>query len=110
MALVANIAPFDAPAPGPINIRSFRDLKDFLINYVVNDWMQYVSNYMRNQMLPTLNTAEYNYGPDIANAATITPSALVQTIAGSGACWRAASTTGSILDFKRMFRIQSYPQ
>lgn len=45
--------------------------------------MQYVTNYMRIQLLPPLDTLQFNYGADIASAATITPSALVQQITGT---------------------------
>jgi hypothetical protein len=85
VALMANVPPFDPPPPGPINIRTFQALRTFLIDYVVNSWMQYVINYERNQVLPVLNTAAWNYGNDIASAATISPSALVQLITGSAA-------------------------
>lgn len=82
---MSNLPPFDPPAPGPINIRTFPELRSFLINYIVNNWMQYVINYYRGTLLPTLNTAQYNYGPDMASAAAITPSALVQQITGTAA-------------------------
>lgn len=78
-----NLPNFTPPPPGAVNIKTFQDLRTFLINYIVNTWMQYVNGYFQNQMLPVLNTATYNYGPDIASAATITPTAAVQRITGT---------------------------
>jgi hypothetical protein len=79
------IAPFDPPPPGPMNFQRFQDLRSFLITWVVNKWMQYVTRYVQDFLLPVLNTQLFNYGPDIASAASITPSAAVHRITGTAA-------------------------
>jgi len=78
-----NIPAFNPPAPGAINIRTFQDLRRFLLTYIVNQWMQYSNNYFSNQLVPLLNTQQYSYGQPIASAANITPNALVQQVTGT---------------------------
>jgi hypothetical protein len=53
-----NLPPFNPPAPGQINIRSFQDLRTFLLEFVVNRWMQYVNNYIGNELLPALKNVQ----------------------------------------------------
>jgi len=79
---MADIVAFNPPAPGAINIRTFQDLRRFLITYVVNQWMQYVNGYLGNGLVPILNQHS-GYGTDIPAAASITPSAGVQAITGT---------------------------
>lgn len=80
-----NIPAFNPPNPGAINVRTFQDLRSFLMNYVVNRWMQGVQTYMNSTLLPPLNMSQFGFGPDIASASSITPSAQVQHVTGSTA-------------------------
>jgi len=73
---------FDPPPPGTINLRTFQDLRTFLLTYMVNQWDQYVTNYFQMQLLPLLNQ-RYGYGPTITAAASITPGAAVQAVTGT---------------------------
>ena len=78
-----NIPLFSPAAPGAVNIKSFQDLRTYLLDYVTNTWMQYVNNYFQQEMLPVLNTFQFNYGPNLASASSLNPTALIQTITGS---------------------------
>lgn len=78
-----NFPNFSPPAPGAINIRTFPDLRRFLITYIVNQWQQYVNNYWQNDVLPLLNTSTFGYGPDLPAATSVSPVGLVQLITGS---------------------------
>lgn len=46
---------FNPPPPGQITIRQFQELRQFLLDYVVNRWMQYVTNYLTGTLIPPLN-------------------------------------------------------
>ena len=78
-----NIPLFSPAAPGTINIRNLQDLRTFLLDYVVNTWMQYVNNYFQQEVLPVINSFQFSYGPDIVSADTIKPTALLQRVTGT---------------------------
>jgi len=80
-----NLPAFNPPSPGAINVRTFQNLRSFLMDYVVNQWMQKVNTYLNSELLPPLNMSQYGSGPDIASAAAITPGAQVQNITGTAA-------------------------
>ena len=80
-----NLPAFNPPAPGAVNVRTFQDLRTFLMTYVVNGWMQKVQTYLNSELLPPLNMSQFGYGPDIASASAITPSAQVQAVTGTAA-------------------------
>ena len=75
-----NYPNFNPPAPGPLNIRTFQDVKNTL-TFIVNQWMQYVNNYVGNQMLPSLNGQVISQ--PLVSAAAITPVTSVHQITGS---------------------------
>lgn len=78
-----NLPNFNPPAPGAINIRSFQNLRSFLLEYVVNSWMQYVNNWLGNELVPLVNSQQYGFGPALASASTVTPGGLVQQVTGT---------------------------
>jgi len=80
-----NLPNFTPDAPGAINLRTFQDLRRFLIEYIVNRWMQYTNNWLGNELVPLINSQQYGFGPAVASASTITPTALVQQISGTAA-------------------------
>ena len=99
------IPSFTPPAPGAIEVKTFPDLRQFLLSYVVNDWMQYVTNYFTNLTSLTLNgimTATiFNSPPtDSTPNYTIGPSYAVQSeymVSGTSmwltdGCWYEAGT------------------
>lgn len=77
-----NFPNFSPPPPATVNLKTFGGVRT-LLDWVVNNWMQYANNYFQNQMLPLLNTSTYSFGPTIAAASTISPTALVQMVSGS---------------------------
>ena len=78
-----NLPNFTPDAPGAINIRTFQDLRRFLIEFLVNRWMQYTNNWLGNELVPLINSQQYGFGPAVATASTITPTGQVQQIMGT---------------------------
>lgn len=70
-------------SPGAIKVMTFQELRAFVVNYVINRWQQYVITYFNTNLLPSLNTQQFGYGPDIASATTISPTNLIHQVTGS---------------------------
>jgi len=75
------IANFTPPSIDITGVRSFQQLRDAVMRFLPN-LNQYMINYFQLTLLPSLNSALYSYGTDIASAATISPTNFIHQVTG----------------------------